>query len=160
MAKESLFNILNNNVNFEELDVLDLFAGTGSISFEFVSRGCHEVMAVDQDHRCISFISRTVEEFKIDNLKAIRSDVFVFIRHPYKKYNLIFADPPYDLKTLKDIPDRIFEKDLLLPDGILIMEHPKGYDFKVHPKFWQHRNYGKVNFSFFKNDHSLTNGSV
>jgi 16S rRNA (guanine966-N2)-methyltransferase len=155
-AKESLFNILNNIIDFEGLNVLDLFAGTGSISLEFVSRGSSEVTSVDKDSRCISFIIKTCEEFKIDSLKAYRSDVFAFIKHSIKKYDLIFADPPYDLSSINTIPDKIFEKTLLKPGGILIIEHSRDIDFSKHPDFSQHRNYGKVNFSFFKADDTIT----
>ncbi|HOY32354.1 MAG TPA: RsmD family RNA methyltransferase [Bacteroidales bacterium] len=149
LARESLFNILNNIIDFDGLSVLDLFAGTGSVSFEFVSRGSSDVTAVDQDGRSVSFIIRTCEDFKIDNIRAYRSDVFTFIRHAFKKYDLIFADPPYDLVSVAGLPDKIFQKDLLKPEGILILEHPGHLDFSKHPKFSQHRKYGKVNFSFF-----------
>ncbi|HNW88779.1 MAG TPA: 16S rRNA (guanine(966)-N(2))-methyltransferase RsmD [Bacteroidales bacterium] len=150
MAKESLFNILSNTIDFEGMSVLDLFAGTGSISLEFVSRGCAEVTAVDKDSKCVSFLIKTCEEFKIDNLRAYRSDVFSYIKHSIKKYHIIFADPPYDLKSATELPDKIFEKELLMPDGLLIIEHSRDHDFSKHPKFSQHRNYGKVNFSFFE----------
>jgi len=149
LAKESLFNILTNIFDFEGTSVLDLFAGTGSISFEFVSRGSAEVTAIDQDNRCVSFIIKTCEEFKIDNLKAYRSDAFSYIKHSLKKYDLIFADPPYDLESIAEIPEKIFERNLLKPDGLLIIEHSRDHDFSKHPKFSQHRKYGKVNFSFF-----------
>jgi len=149
IAKEGLFNILNNIVDFEGLFVLDLFAGTGSISFEFISRGAKEATAIDKDSKCVSFIIKTSQDFKIENLRAYRSDVFSYIKHSMKKYNLIFADPPYDLNSLAEIPDKVFENEILRPDGILIIEHPRNYDFSKHPKFSQHRNYGKVNFSFF-----------
>jgi len=149
LAKESLFNILNNMVDFEELSVLELFAGTGSISFEFVSRGCPAVTAVDQDGRCVSFIIKTCQELKIDTLRAYRSEAFFFIKRATGKYNLIFADPPYDLPSLGQLPDKILEKGLLKPQGLLIIEHPRSHDFSKHPAFMQHRVYGKVNFSFF-----------
>ncbi|MCK9612857.1 MAG: 16S rRNA (guanine(966)-N(2))-methyltransferase RsmD [Bacteroidales bacterium] len=151
LAKESLFNVLNNLIDFDNLKILDLFAGTGSISFEFVSRGCSEVTAIDMNHKCVSFIIRTCQELKIENLRAYRNDVFSFINHSNKKFDVIFADPPYDLNNIHSIPDLIFSKNLLFPDGLLIIEHPKNIDFSLHTSFSQHRNYGKVNFSFFSN---------
>ncbi len=150
LAKESLFNILNNIISFEGISVLDLFAGTGSISFEFISRGCSDAIAIDMDGRCITFIVKTCQEFNIENMRAYKTDAFSFIKRSSKKFDLVFADPPYDLKAIKDIPDKIFECELLNSGGLLILEHPGNYDFSKHPKFDQHRNYGKVNFSFFK----------
>lgn len=150
LAKESLFNILNNLIDFEETTVLDLFTGTGSIAFEFVSRGAVEVLAVDTNHKCISFIDKTAIEFKVDNLHAIQSDVFTFLKHAHKKFDIIFADPPYDLKNIPAIADLVFEHQLLNPQGLLIIEHPREIDFSQHPAFNQKRTYGKVNFSFLK----------
>jgi 16S rRNA (guanine(966)-N(2))-methyltransferase RsmD len=150
LAKESLFNILNNLVDFEELSVLDLFTGTGSIGFEFVSRGAVEVFAVDTNNKCISFIDKTAIEFKVDNIHAIQSDVFMFLKHANRKFDIIFADPPYDMTNIAAVADLVFEKQLLNPDGLLIMEHPREVDFTRHPHFSQKRTYGKVNFSFLK----------
>ncbi len=149
MAKESLFNILNNLIDFEDSRMLDLFAGTGSIGFEFVSRGSSEVCAVDINHVCIAFIEKTALEFKVTTMKTYHADVFLFIQHTLKKFDVIFADPPFDSKATSSLPDKIFAKELLLPDGLLIIEHPREVDFSQHPHFSQHRNYGKVNFSFF-----------
>jgi 16S rRNA (guanine966-N2)-methyltransferase len=155
LAKESLFNILNNWVDFEELTVLDLFTGTGSISFEFVSRGAIEVFAIDTNNKCIGFIERTALEFKVGNLHAFQSDVFSFLKHTHKKFDIVFADPPYDLKNIPEIAGLVFEKQLLNPGGMLIIEHPREIDFSQHPAFSQKRTYGKVNFSFLKPDLSL-----
>jgi len=143
-----LFNILNNLVDFEELNVLDLFAGTGGISFEFVSRGAIEVLAVDNNKHCLGFIDKTAIEFKVDNLHAIQSDAFLFLKHAHKKFDIIFADPPYDLKNIPEIADIVFDKQLLNPEGLLIIEHPREIDFSKHPFFSQKRTYGQVNFSF------------
>ena len=148
LAKESLFNILNNLIDFEESTVLDLFTGTGSIAFEFVSRGAVEVFAIDTNHKCISFIDKTAVEFKVDNLHAIQSDVFNFLKHAHKKFDIVFADPPYDLKNIPSIADLVFENQLLNAGGMLIIEHSRDIDFSQHPAFTQKRNYGKVNFSF------------
>ncbi len=151
LAKESLFNILNNLIDFEDIAMLDLFAGTGSIGFEFVSRGAREVCAVDINAGCARFIEKTATEFHVDTMKTFQTDVFSFLKHTLKKFDVIFADPPYDMPNIITLPDIIFEKQLLLPDGMLIIEHSREIDFIAHPQFSQHRNYGKVNFSFFRN---------
>ena len=150
MAKESLFNILENHVDFEDIIVLDLFAGTGNISYELVSRGCPRVTAVDENNNCIKFIRETATKLNMEELVAIRSDVFRFIPMHKVKYDLIFADPPYTLKELPEIPNMVFEHDLLKEGGIFIFEHGKDYDFSDHPKFMRHIAYGSVNFTIFK----------
>lgn len=154
-AKEGLFNILNNMVDFETLKVLDLFTGTGSIAFEFLSRGAIEVTAIDSNHRCIEFIKKTAEIFGSGNIKAIKSNSFVFIKHMASKYDLIFADPPYDLEGIEALPDLIFSSSLLADDGMFIMEHSSAYKFEKNVNFDSQRQYGSVNFSFFrrKSDH-------
>jgi 16S rRNA (guanine(966)-N(2))-methyltransferase RsmD len=149
-AKEGLFNVLNNLVDFESLRVLDLFAGTGSIAFEFLSRGAIEVMAVDSNHRCVKFIKKTAETFGAPNIIAVKSNSFVFIKRMMATYDLVFADPPYDLEGIEAIPDLVFSSGLLADDGMLILEHSSGYKFEKHPAFHSHRQYGSVNFSFFK----------
>jgi 16S rRNA (guanine966-N2)-methyltransferase len=149
-AKESLFNILNNLVDMEELRVLDLFSGTGSIAFEFFSRDCKHVTVVDINQKCIAFIQRTAESMKADCLKAVRADAFRFIQLPGSSCNLIFADPPYDLEKIDSLPDKILQSPLLDEDGCLILEHSKAYDFSGHAMFYDHRNYGSVNFTFFR----------
>jgi 16S rRNA (guanine966-N2)-methyltransferase len=148
-AKESLFNILNNTIGIDGLDVLDLFAGTGSISFEFFSRGCNSVTAVDIDHKCIHFIKRTAELMNADNLDAIRMNCYQFLKYPGKSYDLIFADPPYDLEGIDKLPDLVCGGGLLKKDGLFILEHSKDYSFAESPYFSQHREYGSVNFTFF-----------
>lgn len=149
-AKESLFNILVNWVDYENLEVLDLFSGTGSIAFEFASRGARSVMAVDANPRCIEFIRKSATEFGMTEIEAVRTNAFVFLKHMKAKYDLIFADPPYDLKDLEKIPDLVLESGLLKPEGLLILEHPASYDWSKHVAFSRHRNYGKVNFTFFE----------
>jgi len=148
-AKEALFNVLNNLIGFESVRVLDLFTGTGSISLEFVSRGCPSVTAVDRDPRCIGFINKVSLEFGIENLRTVRSDVFQILRHPAASFDLIFADPPYNLAGIGIIPDLIFSSSILNPDGIFILEHPGAWNFEDNPHFSQKRTYGKVNFTFF-----------
>lgn len=149
MARESLFNILNNYVDFEELSVMDLFAGTGAVSLEFISRGVKEVTSIEINNQCTDYIKSAAKQFNINNLHVVRADVFDLLKRAYKQFDLIFADPPYALEDLPKLPNLIFEKDILTEDGIFILEHPKEYCFEDHPNFWQHRNYGKVNFTFF-----------
>ncbi len=149
LARESLFNILRNKVDFEEISTLDLFAGTGSISFEFISRGVKQAIAVDADQRCIDFIKKSSADMKINNLLALRNDVFIFLGRSQMNFDVVFADPPYDLKQIKIIPDLVL-KSFVKPNGLFIMEHPKDYSFKEHPYFLEQRHYGKVNFTFFK----------
>jgi 16S rRNA (guanine966-N2)-methyltransferase len=148
-AKTALFNILNNRIDFEETKVLDLFAGTGSISFEFISRGCAKVVAVDKDFGCIRFIKETIEKLDLAGMQANKADVFGFIKTYSGNFDLIFCDPPYDLDKLPSIPDAVFETNLLAPDGLLIVEHSTRVDFSAHTRFTEQRSYGKVNFSFF-----------
>ena len=154
LARESLFNILRNKVDFQELSVLDLFTGTGSISFEFISRGVKQVMSVDGDQRCVEFIKQTAKEFEIDNLFAMRSDAFIFLGRSQMSFDLVFADPPYDLKQFDIIPDLVL-KSFVKPGGLFVLEHAKEHSFKEHPLFVEQRNYGKVNFTFFKQKEEL-----
>ena len=149
-AKESLFNILRNYYDFEGLKVLDLFAGIGSISYEFASRDAAEVHSIELNPRCVNFISETVRKLNLKNLYVIRANVFTFLaRGGGKKFDIIFADPPYDLENIEQIPDLVFEHEMLEQEGWLIVEHPAGIDFTSHPNFDQNRKYGKVNFSMF-----------
>ena len=149
MAKEGLFNILNNYIDFKDLDVLDLFAGTGNISYEFASRESRTITSVDNNRACIRFIRQTAEKLNFKNLFVIQSDFRAFINHTLKKWDLIFADPPYNMANIETIPKIIFEKKLLKNNGWLIIEHNKNIDFSNHPEYYNHRVYGKVNFSFF-----------
>lgn len=149
LARESLFNILRNKIDFEEIDVLDIFAGTGSISFEFISRGAKQVTSVDQDQRCIDFIKKTSKELDIDNLFALRNDAFIFLGRSQMSFDVVFADPPYDLKQFDIIPSLVM-KSFVKSGGLFILEHAKEHSFKEHPLFLEQRNYGKVNFSFFQ----------
>lgn len=149
-AKEALFNLLQNRIDFEGVDMLDLFAGTGSISFEFVSRGAREVTAVEMAHVQQNFIISTSKLLGIRNLQLIRGDVFKFIAACHVKYDFIYADPPYALDLLPTIPDRIFEKEMLKEDGLFVLEHSKANDFSDHPHFVETRTYGNVHFTFFK----------
>ncbi|MBN2596047.1 16S rRNA (guanine(966)-N(2))-methyltransferase RsmD [Labilibaculum sp.] len=149
-AKESLFNVLNNVIDFEDLKVLDLFGGTGGISYEFASRGAEMVMCIEKNHNHFSFIQKTIKELKFEQIQAIKTDVFRFLRNFPQKFDLIFADPPFAMKSLETIPNLVFEKELLSEDGLLIIEHGSSNDFSAHPNFTEKRVYGSVNFSFFK----------
>ncbi len=149
-AKENIFNVISNLTDWEDLYALDLFAGTGSISFELLSRGCKQVITVEKNSAHASFIAKVVKELKIEDLKLIRGDAFRYINSaPEKYFDFIFADPPYGLQNLSDIPSLIIERGLLKEGGIFVMEHPKTHDFSGLPFFYQHRIYGSVNFSIF-----------
>jgi 16S rRNA (guanine966-N2)-methyltransferase len=150
MAKEGLFNILDNHVYFEDLRVLDLYAGTGSISYEFASRGSTLVIAVDLNPRCTRFISETATRLGFDRMKTVRSSSIGFLNHCSEKFDIIFADPPYDLEGTGEIVTLVFGRELLLEGGWLIIEHERTKDFSSFPNFVRQRNYGKVNFSFFR----------
>ena len=151
MARESLFNILTNYVDFEECTVLDLFAGTGAVSFEFVSRGAREVTAIDINAHCTDFIKSESARMQVPNLRVVRADVFDLLKRANRRFDIVFADPPYAIDGLASLPDLVFSADILTDDGIFILEHPRDFAFEAHPHFWQHRAYGKVNFSFFAN---------
>ena len=147
-AKESLFNVLNNRVDFDGLNVLDLFAGIGGISCEFASRGAH-VLAVENNPKCADFIKQTAQHFRIENFYVMQTDVFAYIAKTRQTFDLIFADPPYDLPTINLLPTLIFEHNLLNPSGVFILEHSEKRDYSVFPQFLELRRYGKVHFSFF-----------
>ena len=149
-AKENLFNSLNNYIDWEDTIALDLFGGTGSISLELVSRGCPRVLCVEKDPLNYSFIERTKKELSAEELLVSKTDVFKFILLCREKFDFIFADPPYDLKFLPDVPVQILEKKLLKSGGFFVMEHPKNYDFSHLPFFKEKRVYGSVNFSIFE----------
>ena len=153
MAKEALFNIINNQYYFDEITVLDLFAGTGNISYEFASRGTNQIVSVDQDYGCIKFINKTAEEFDM-NIQTIKSDVFKFLSKTQQKHSIIFADPPYafDLDKFSQIPELVFQNQLLDDDGILILEHSKHTDLSTLTNFSYSKSYGGNVFSFFKKE--------
>ena len=150
MAKESLFNILNNKIDFEDLTALDLFAGTGSISFELASRGAKEITAVDLNYKCVEYISYAAAKFNFNNIRTVRANAIAFLGFCKVQYDLIFADPPYDMIDVASIPDIVSEKKLLKENGLFVLEHSRDVEFSKHKTFLEHRNYGKVNFSFFK----------
>ena len=150
-AKEALFNILNNIMDFESIKVLDLFGGTGSHSYEFVSRGCQDVTYVDKFPSAVKFVRQTVAKLNIESqVKIYQMDVFRFIENATGQWDYIFAGPPYALPTIDAIPDLILSKQLLLSDGMLVLEHNPHHDFLNHPNLVDVRNYGKTIFSFFR----------
>lgn len=146
-AKESLFNLLNNRMDFEDIDVLDLFAGTGSIGLEFVSRGAREVTAVELAHVQQNYIIQCCKQLGITNLQVIRGDVFKFLNSNAIRYDFIYADPPYALERIEEIPDLALPH--LKEDGWFVLEHGNANDFSSHPRFYETRQYGSVHFTFF-----------
>ena len=141
--------MLNNRMDFEDIDVLDLFAGTGSIGIEFVSRGCRSVTSIENFKTQCDFIQKVCAELKISNLQLLKMDVFKFIGSSNLQFDFIFADPPYELSILEQIPDLVFKNELLKSDGLFVLEHSSKNKFNAHPNFLDHRAYGNVNFSFF-----------
>lgn len=150
-ARESLFNILNNLIDFEEQTVLDLFSGTGAMSYEFASRGCQSVTAIEKNFAHFKFIKKTAKELGLeDTIKIIKSDVFKHLTRESEQYTLVFADPPFNLPQLKEIPHSVMASSCLQKDGFFILEHGPDQNFEENECFWQVRHYGKVNFSFFR----------
>lgn len=149
-AKEGLFNSLQNEFDFDAVSVLDLFGGTGSISLEFASRGCSDIVCVEMAPANATFISRTAASFGIKGMKVVHNNVFDFLEICSRKFDIIFADPPYAIEGLDTIPDKVFSKDILTGDGYLILEHPAEYSFKEHPHFVKEKKYGNVHFSWFE----------
>lgn len=148
-AKTGLFNVLNNLVEFDGISVLDLFAGTGSISFEFVSRGAAFVTAVDIEAAHCKSIKENADLYSLNQLSVIRRDVFQYLQSANGKYDVIFADPPYDLEEAKQLPDIIMESGLLNEGGFFVLEHGNKTSFEGHPNLFDERKYGSVYFSFF-----------
>ena len=149
IAKEGLFNIIQNNLNIEGLKTLDLFSGTGSISYELASRGAADLSIVEKDTNMYDFIKKTAASLSIKNFKLIKSDVFKFIEGCTDQYDFIFAGPPYALSTIDDLPKKIFEKKLLNPKGWFVLEHTPRNDYKKFDYYHSERNYGTTIFSIF-----------
>jgi 16S rRNA (guanine(966)-N(2))-methyltransferase RsmD len=148
-AKENLFNILNNHFDFSALTVLDLFSGTGSISYEFASRGSEHVVSVEKNFKHQAFIKKTVDDFGFSQIRTIKTDVFRYIKTCNEQFDIIFADPPYDLEGIESIPATIFAHQILKKEGWLIVEHGDRTDFSKQQGFQEQRKYGGVNFSIF-----------
>lgn len=149
IAKEGLFNVLQHKLDFEELKTLDLFGGTGSISYELASRGAPDLTIVEKDTQMFEFIKKTSQALRIENLKVVKMDVFKFIDSCADKFDFIFAGPPYALTTIDDLPRRIFEKQLLRKDGWFVLEHTPRNDYKSFPYYSSERNYGTTIFTIF-----------
>ena len=155
-AKENLFNVLRAYLDFEETRALDLFAGTGSITIELLSRGCKEVMSVERDRQHYSFIQSMLRHLDDPAATAVCGDALRFISKGCKEFDFIFADPPYTLREIPEIPERVMASKLLAPGGLFVLEHGKQNDFSNHPDFLEHRAYGSVNFSFFRRPETST----
>jgi len=151
VAKEGLFNILSNIIDFEGIRTLDLFAGTGSISYELASRGAEDLTLIERDPVSIGFIKKTAETLGVnDKMQIINTDVFKFLNQANVSYDFIFAGPPYALLNIDDLPRLIFDKKLLTPSGIFVLEHTERNDYEQHPNFYRMKNYGTTVFTFFK----------
>jgi len=151
-AKESLFNIIENNLDIEELSVLDLFSGTGAISYEFASRGCKKIIAVEANPLACEFIRKQAQAFEFKQIRVVKNDVFRLLTHSTEAFDFIFADPPYELKELDHIHQLVFKHNILKPNGWLVVEHSERTVLSKHPGFVEKRSYGAVQFSIFKNN--------
>jgi 16S rRNA (guanine966-N2)-methyltransferase len=150
LAKEALFNILQNQIEFEGIKVLDLFSGTGNISMEFASRGARHVVSVDRSIHCVHYLKDTARQHGLTNIQVFKDDVFKYLEHETEQFDLVFADPPYDLNRIPEIAVTVFNKKLLTEDGLLIVEHQSLQNLSNHPAFVEQRKYGNSSFSFFK----------
>jgi 16S rRNA (guanine966-N2)-methyltransferase len=151
-AKTAIFNMLGNNFDMEDIIVLDLFAGLGSITYEFASRGAKSVTTVDLNFNSIRFIRETCDKLGISSVRAIKYDAFKFLKGVTEKYDVIFADPPYDMEESKTLPELVFNNDVLKSGGWFIFEHSEERDYSAFPSFKEKRNYGKVGFSIFQKE--------
>lgn len=149
IAKEGLFNIIQNNLEFEDLKTLDLFGGTGSISYELASRGVPDLTIVEKDTAMYEFIKKTSQDLKLEHFKVVKSEVFKFIETGGNQYDFIFAGPPYALGTIDELPRKIFEHGLLKPNGWFVLEHTPRNDYKKFDHYRTERNYGTTIFSIF-----------
>ena len=153
-AKEGLFNVIRNEYNIEELSVLDLFCGIGGITFEFASRGAKKIVSIDENYSCVSFIKKTIKELECSQVDVFKNDVFRYLKKYNAQFDIIFADPPYILKNINQVPELVFKNNLLTENGQLILEHDRNWDFSENPHFVKHRKYSNVNFSIFKTNAS------
>jgi 16S rRNA (guanine966-N2)-methyltransferase len=149
IAKEGLFNTLQHMLDFEDMDTLDLFGGTGAISYELCSRGAASLTIVEKDEQMFSFIRKTVAALGMEQIKPVKMEVFRFIQQCGQQYDFIFAGPPYALDTIDELPLKIFEHGLLKPGGVFVLEHTPRNDYRQHPRFQRVKNYGTTLFSFF-----------
>jgi len=155
IAKEGLFNVLQHKLDFEELKTLDLFGGTGSISYELASRGVPDLTIVEKDSAMYDFIKKTADALHLENFNVVKMDVFKFINQCTDKFDFIFAGPPYALTNIDDLPKRIFEKQLLKKNGWFVLEHTPRNDYKTFSFYKSERNYGTTVFSTFVEDREL-----
>ena len=151
-AKEGLFDIIQNTFNVENLIVLDLFSGTGSISYEFASRGVKHITAIDSNFNHVSFIKQQFQLLNFQNVDVFKTDVFKFLKMCRQKFDIIFADPPFDLKNIEEVYNLVFKNNLLSEGSWLIIEHSEKHDFSKYPYFFKLKRYGNVLFSFFDFD--------
>lgn len=149
-AKTGLFNILNNLIAYKDVSFLDLFCGTGNITYEFISRGCEHITCVDLDRNCIRFIEDTCSNLNAKGVSVIKEDVFHYLSNSFRIFDVVFADPPFDLEKAVHLPKLVFESNILKENGFFILEHESGKDFSNIPQFQSVRKYGHVSFSFFK----------
>lgn len=149
-AKENLFNVLQNNYDLDEKLALDLFAGTGSISYELASHGCSQVFSIEKNPKHIHYIHSIIDKVRIQEITVIRADALKYIEKCKLSFDIIFADPPFQMAGIEKIPDLVFQHKLLNPEGFFILEHSKDYNFAFHPHFKTKKVYGSVNFSFFE----------
>lgn len=149
IAKEGLFNVLQHQLDIEGMKTLDLFGGTGNISYELASRGAEDLTLVEKDNNMFAFIKKTIEQLKIEGIKPIKMDVFKYIQQCTEQYDFIFAGPPYALTTIDELPRQIIEKKLLKPGGIFVLEHTPRNDYKTFEGYKMEKNYGTTIFSFF-----------
>ncbi len=155
-AKEGLFNILQNNLEFEKLKTLDLFGGTGSITYELASRGAEDLTIVEKDTKMYEFIKKMVSDLEIVNVRIVKSEVFKFIKDCHEQFDFIFAGPPYALQTIDDLPREVFEQKLLKQNGWFALEHTPKNNYETFPYYKSSRNYGTTIFSFFVNQYATT----
>jgi len=149
-AKEALFNLMNNHYNIEMISVLDLFSGTGNISYEFASRGAESVTAVDFNGNCVKFINQTAAALQFETLQAHRAEAIKFVQRAYRKWDVVFADPPYEFDGHQELVNAVFEQKILEEEGMLVVEHARETNLEAHPNFVERRKYGNVHFSFFE----------
>lgn len=149
LAKEGLFNILETRYDFSGKTALDLFSGTGSIGYEFISRGCTEVVMVEKNPAHFHFIQEVLEKLNCKNARILKTDVFRFLMKCPQQFDFVFADPPYDFPYFSEVPLHVFQSEVIKKGGLFIIEHPGDYNFSSYPQFQEIRKYGKVHFSFF-----------
>ena len=149
-AKEGLFNVLINDIDFSEVSALDLFSGTGGITYEMASRGCEDIVAVEMNAQHARFIKLMVGSFKLEGVQVVRHNVFDFLPICKKDFDFIFADPPYEIAGLETIPEKVLSTNILKEGGLFVLEHSGSFNFADNPRFIKEKKYGNVHFSFFK----------